>query len=522
MGTSAKRTPEAGDPAGMPAPGLTPGQRFVASSGWIARPGALERVRDELASLLGPGGLVTDPAERATYASDGLAGYRSVPGLVTRPSSRAEVVAVVSACHRLGVPLVARGSGTGLSGGALPESDGVLLTTARMRRILELSPEDRLAVVEPGVTNAAISAAASPFGLYYAPDPSSQVVCSIGGNVAENSGGAHCLKYGFTTNHTLGIDVVWPDGTTATLGGDVAEAPGLDLRGLVVGSEGTLAIVTAVTVRLLSKPAAVATLVADFPSPEAAGEAVGAIIAEGVVPAAVEMMDNLAIQACEAATGAGYSLDAGAALLVELDGVEAECEADFERVVELCRHFGATKVRVAGDEAERALIWKARKAAFAAAGRVSPAYFVQDGVIPRTALGRVLAEVARLADEAGLSVFNVFHAGDGNLHPLVLYDPAKPGQAEAAESLAEAIIAVCVREGGSITGEHGVGVDKVCAMGEQFGPDDLAIMGRVRRSLDPDGLCNPGKLLPTPRLCGERPGPYRPHALELAGLAERW
>jgi len=511
-----------GDPASVPAEGLTAGQRFVNSSGWLARPGALERVRAELEAVLGPGGLVTDPAERATYASDGLAGYRSVPGLVARPASAAEVVAVVSACHRVGVPIVARGSGTGLSGGALPETDGVLLTTARMRRILELSATDRLAVVEPGVTNSAISAAASPFGLYYAPDPSSQVVCSIGGNVAENSGGAHCLKYGFTTNHTLGIDVVFSDGSTATLGGDVAEAPGLDLRGLVIGSEGTLAIVTAVTVRLLPKPAAVATLVADFPSPEAAGAAVSAIVAAGVVPAAVELMDNLAIQACEAATGAGYSLDAGAALIVELDGVEAECRAAFDHVVELCRDRGATKVRVAKDEAERALIWKARKAAFAAAGRLSPAYFVQDGVIPRTALGRVLGEVARLADEAGLRVFNVFHAGDGNLHPLVLYDPTTPGQAESAEALAEAIIAVCVREGGSITGEHGVGVDKVCAMGEQFGPDDLAVMSRVRQALDPSGLLNPAKLLPTPRLCGERPGPYRPHALELAGVAERW
>ncbi|MGH9068274.1 MAG: FAD-linked oxidase C-terminal domain-containing protein [Acidimicrobiales bacterium] len=482
----------------------------------------LGRVRDELARALGPGSVLTDPSELATYSCDGLAGYRVRPGLVVLPTTTEQVARTVRSCAAHHVPFVARGSGTGLSGGALPVAAGVLVVLSRMRRILDVDVDNQRMVVEPGVTNAEMSLAVAGNGLYYAPDPSSQVVCSVGGNVAENSGGAHCLKYGFTTHHVVALQVVLADGSVVELGSSMAEGPGLDLRGVFVGSEGTLGIATRVTVRLLRQPEHVATLVADFPDPAAAGEAVSGIIASGIVPAAVEMLDHLAIEACEAATGAGYSLDAGAALVVELDGPEVECRTSFADVQAICRAAGATRVRVAADPAERALIWKGRKAAFAAMGRLSPGYFVQDGVIPRTALGSVLASMAELAGEAGLRVANVFHAGDGNLHPLVLYDPAVPGQAEVAEALATSILGLCVEAGGSITGEHGVGVDKACSMPKMFSEEDLAVMMRVRGAWDPEGLCNPGKIFPTPRLCGEVPGPYRRHPLEVAGVAERW
>jgi glycolate oxidase len=484
--------------------------------------GALEEVKAELAKVLPREAVVADPAELVTYSCDGLAGYRTTPGLVVLPTSTDEVASAVRACSARGVPFVARGSGTGLSGGALPHAEGILIVLSRMRRILEVDPANQRMVVEPGVTNLAMSKAVAAHHLYYAPDPSSQVVCSVGGNVAENSGGAHCLKYGFTTHHVLGLEVVLPDGSVVELGGRTADSPGYDLRGVFVGSEGTLGIATRVTVRLLRLPEAVATLVADFPDPSAAGEAVSGVIGSGIVPAAVEMLDNLAIQACEAATGAGYSLDAGAALVVELDGPREECLGRFGEVEAICRGAGATRVRVAGSQDERALIWKGRKAAFAAMGRLSPGYFVQDGVIPRTALGPVLARIAHLASEAGLRVANVFHAGDGNLHPLVLYEPDRPGEPERAEELATRIVELCVDAGGSITGEHGVGVDKACSMPKMFSEDDLAVMARVRAAFDPAGICNPGKVFPTPRLCGEVIGPYRPHPLELAGVAERW
>jgi len=475
-----------------------------------------------LARVVGPGALLTDRAQRATYDCDGLTGYRVTPGAVVLPTSTAQVAAVVRACAAAGVPFVARGAGTGLSGGALPVADGVLVVLSRMRRILSIDLADQRLVTEPGVTNLAISQAVAGAGLYYAPDPSSQVVCTIGGNVAENSGGAHCLKYGFTTNHVVALEFVTPQGDVVDLGAVTADPPGYDLRGLVVGSEGTLGIVTKAAVRLLRRPEAVRTLVADFTSPAEAGDAVTATIAAGVVPAAVEMLDALAIAACEAATGAGYSLDAGAALVVELDGPEADVAEEFDDVQRLCREAGATRVRVAGDDTERALIWRGRKAAFAAMGRLSPDYFVQDGVIPRVRLGEVLARVAAMASEAGLRVANVFHAGDGNLHPLVLYDAAVPGEGERAEALAAAIVELCVEVGGSITGEHGVGTDKACSMPKMFGEDDLAVMARVRAAFDPQGIANPGKVLPTPRLCGDRPGPYRPHPLELAGSVDRW
>lgn len=481
----------------------------------------LQELTAELAGVLRPGAVITDPAELATYCCDGLAGYRVTPGCAVLPNSTAEVAAVVAACARRGVPFVARGSGTGLSGGALPVAEGVLVVLSAMRRIISVDVANQRMVVEPGVTNLAISKAVAEHGLYFAPDPSSQVVCSIGGNVAENSGGAHCLKYGFTTHHILALEVVLPDGRVVELGGGPADAPGYDLLGVFVGSEGTLGIATRITVRLLRTPESVATLVADFADTSAAGEAVSGIIASGIVPAAVEMLDALAIRACEAATGAGYSLGAGAALVVELDGPAEEVSACFAAVRSICAMQGATKVRIAADAAERALIWKGRKAAFAAMGRISPGYYIQDGVIPRTALGPVLARISELSTSAGLRVANVFHAGDGNLHPLVLYDPAMPGEAERAESLAYDIVRCCVEVGGSITGEHGVGVDKACSMPAMFSEADLEVMARVRAAFDPAGICNPGKVLPTPRLCGEVPGPYRVHPAEAAGLAQR-
>jgi glycolate oxidase len=481
----------------------------------------LTQVRADLEDALPAGRLITHTAELRTYECDGLTGYRVQPGLVVLPESTGEVAAAVRSCARHGVPFVARGAGTGLSGGALPVADGVVIGLSRMRRILEIDLPNARMVVQPGVTNLQISQAVAADGWYFAPDPSSQVVCTIGGNVAENSGGAHCLKYGFTTNHVLGIEVVTPTGDVVTLGGDTVEVPGYDLRGVFIGAEGTLGIATAVTVRLLRIPQAVRTLVADFPSPAVAGTAVSGIIRAGIVPAAVEMLDALAIEACEAATGAGYSLDAGAALVVELDGDAAEVEAEFAQVEQICRDAGTNGIRIAGDAAERALIWKGRKAAFAAMGRLSPDYFVQDGVIPRERLGDALADIAEMAAAEGLRVANVFHAGDGNLHPLVLYDAARPGEAERAEELATRIVHLCVSMGGSITGEHGVGTDKACSMPKMFSESDLEVMTRVRAAIDPQGLSNPGKIFPTPRLCGERPGPYRPHPLEEAGVAER-
>jgi glycolate oxidase len=481
----------------------------------------INRLRREFEDLLGPDGVISEGPQLRTYECDGLTGYRVRPALVVLPTTTAQVAEVVRACHRDRVPFVARGSGTGLSGGALPHADGVLIVLARMRSILHIDIANRYLVAEPGVTNAAISAAVAAHDLYYAPDPSSQIVCTIGGNVAENSGGVHCLKYGFTTNHVLGMEFVTADGEIVELGGPVADTPGYDLRGVVVGSEGTLGIATKVVVRLLRRPEAVQTLLADFDTPRAAGDAVAAITSAGIIPAGMEMMDRLAIQACEEDAKVGLNLECGAVLVVELDGPRAEVEARFVEVQEHCRQAGALNIRIAQDAAERALIWRGRKAAFAAMGRLSRDYFVQDGVIPRTRLGEVLERIDEMSRETGYRVANVFHAGDGNLHPLVLYDGRNPGEADEAEALSIRIVELCVESGGSITGEHGVGADKACSMPKMFGEDDLAVMQRVRAALDPAGLCNPGKLFPTPRLCGERPGPYRPHPLEEAGIAER-
>ncbi|MEA2387551.1 MAG: glycolate oxidase, partial [Thermoleophilaceae bacterium] len=410
---------------------------------------------------------------------------------------------------------------SGLSGGALPVEEGVLVVLTRLRRIVEVDLPNQRVVVEPGVTNLAVSHAVAPTH-FFPPDPSSQIVCSIGGNVAENSGGAHCFKYGFTTNYVTGLEVVLPDGGTVELGGKGVDLPGYDLVGAFVGSEGTLGVATRITLRVVPRPEALRTMVAFFPHTSDAGHAVSAIVGAGVVPGALEMMDRLSIDAAEGAVGAGFPANAGAALIVELDGSEAECTARFDEVVAICERSGATGVRIAADDAERDLIWRTRKAAFAAMGRISPNYYVQDGVIPRTRLPEVLERIDELSREHGLRVANVFHAGDGNLHPLVCYDAAVPGQPERAEELAGLIVAACVDAGGSITGEHGVGVDKKRYMPSMFGEGDLEAFQRLRCAFDPAGLANPGKVMPTPRLCGEVPGPYRQHPLEAAGVADRF
>ncbi|MDQ3855226.1 MAG: FAD-binding protein [Chloroflexota bacterium] len=481
---------------------------------------SLEQLTAETRAVLGPQGVVSEPEQLRTYECDGLTGYRVVPGLVVLPETAEQVQAVVRACNRHGIPFVARGSGTGLSAGALPVAEGVLIVLSRMRRIIEVDLPNQRVVVEPGVINLWVTQAVSPEGYYYAPDPSSQLVCSIGGNVAENSGGAHCLKYGFTTNHVTGLEVVLPDGELAHLGGKALDTPGYDLVGAFVGSEGTLGIATKIWLRIVRKPETVRTLLAAFTSMEEAGGVVSDIIAAGIVPAAVEMMDRLSIEAAEAAVHAGYPLDTGGLLIVELDGPAAEVEHQLERVRAFCRQHQATELRVAASEDERVLMWKGRKSAFAAVGRISPDYYVQDGVIPRTELPEVLRKIAGLAADTGIRVANVFHAGDGNLHPLVLYNATVEGEAERAEQVAGKILGICLEHGGSITGEHGVGEDKKKYMPRMFTTDDLNTMQLLRCAFDPQRLSNPGKLFPTPRLCGEQPGPRQVHPVEQAGLAE--
>ena len=456
-----------------------------------------------------------------TYECDGLTGTRVRPGIVVLPRSTAEVAAVVRAARALGLPIVPRGAGTGLSGGALPVEGGVVVGLSRMNAILDVDLPNLRMRVQPGVINLDVTKRIAALGYYYAPDPSSQTVCTIGGNVAENSGGAHCLKYGFTVHHVVAVTLVTGGGEIVEIGSPVADAPGYDLLAAVVGSEGMLGIVTEAVVRILRAPQATRTFFATFPSTDEAGATVSAIVARGIVPAAVEMMDQLAIEAIVAATGLAWPLDAGAALLVDVDGTEAEAEHTAELATGIARSCGALDVRSPRDDRERALMWTGRKSAFAAVGRISPNYFVQDGVIPRSAIGEVLREISALATREGLRVANVFHAGDGNLHPLVLYDARIPGDEERAERVGGEILRVCIRYGGSITGEHGVGSDKSAYMGEMFTGDDLAAMNDVRCAFDPERRFNPTKVFPTPRLCGDRPGPYVAHATETAGQAGR-
>jgi glycolate oxidase len=480
-----------------------------------------ERLVTEFRHICGPDAVLREPLQLLTYECDGLPHLREKPALVVLPGSAAEVQAVVRLSAAEGIPFVARGHGTGLSGGALPVPGGVVISLARLNRVLDVDIPNKRVTVEPGVTNLEITRRVSPYGYYYAPDPSSQQVCSIGGNVAENSGGAHCLKYGFTVHHVLVVEAVLPNGELIEIGSPVADAPGPDLLGLLIGSEGTLAIVTKAVLRILRRPESVQTLLAAFDSIREAGTAVSDIIGAGIIPAAVEMMDRLAIRAAEAAVHPNFP-PADTILIVELDGPGAEVRELFTIVEDTCRRAGATTVEVAQDDEQRMRIWKGRKAAFAAMGRVSPNYYVQDGVVPRTKLPEVLERIRKLDERSGLRIGNVFHAGDGNLHPLICYDERIPGQSKLAEDVAGEILTYCIDAGGSITGEHGVGADKRDFMPRMFSSDDLDLMQQVRDAIDPKRLCNPGKVLPTPRLCGEVPGPYRQHPVERAGLAERF
>jgi len=474
---------------------------------------------DELRAAVGVDGLITGQSQLQTYECDGLTNFRVMPEAVVLPRSAEQVQAVVRLCARDRVPFVSRGAGTGLSGGALPAAGGIVISLARMNRILNVDLANRQVVVEPGVINAHVTQRVSAQGYFYAPDPSSQSVCTIGGNVAENSGGAHCLKYGFTVTHVLALEVVLPSGELVHLGSPTMDTPGYDLPGVFVGSEGTLGVATRITLRIVKRPEVVQTLLAAFGSIEAAGQTVSDIIAARMLPAALEIMDALSIQAAEAAVHAHYPVCNGL-LLVELDGPQNEVEVLMREVQSLCGNNGAWEIRVAQSEQERALVWKGRKAAFAAVGRISPNYIVQDGVIPRTALPHLLEEIDRLARAARLRVANVFHAGDGNLHPLVLYDQSVEGQEERALDLSYRILRLCVDHGGSITGEHGVGKEKQEAMGYMFSEPDLATMQLVRCAFDPENIANPDKVFPRPRLCAEKPGPYMPHPLETAGIAE--
>jgi glycolate oxidase len=453
---------------------------------------------------IGKDGVVRRKEELLTYECDGLPCYRQRPALVVLPRTTEEVAAAVKICHDNEIPWVARGAGTGLSGGALPVEDCVVIVTARMKRILNIDLENQRVVVQPGVINNWVTQTVSGAGFYYAPDPSSQIICSIGGNVAENSGGVHCLKYGVTTNHVMGLKIVTPDGSMVDLGGMIPEMPGYDLMGVFVGSEGTLGIATEVTLRILKVPESICVLLADFTSIEAAGAAVAGIIGAGIIPAGMEIMDNLSINAVEDVVATGcYPRDAEAILLVELDGLQVEVSASKHRVAEICKEIGARQITTASDAETRLKLWKGRKAAFAAAGHMSPNYFVQDGVIPRTQLASVLKEIEALSARSGYQIANVFHAGDGNLHPLILYDESVEGAFEEVESVGGEILKLCVQAGGSISGEHGIGADKRCYMPQMFNEVDLETMQYVRRVFNEKGLANPGKLFPTPRTCAE-------------------
>ncbi|PJF48723.1 MAG: FAD-binding protein [Chloroflexi bacterium] len=463
--------------------------------------------------------LLTTPAALAAYESDGLTAFQARPLAVVIPETQEEVIQTVKACYQFGVPFVARGSGTSLSGGALPVKEGVVLALNRLNRILKLDPQQRIAVVEPGAVNIEITKAAAPYGLLYAPDPSSQPICTIGGNVAFNSGGAHCLKYGMTSNHVLGLKVVLPDGEVAELGGDSLESVDADYTGLFVGSEGLFGIALEITVRLLPKPETYRTLLAAYRSLEAAGDAVSSVIASGLLPGALEIMDNLSIQAAEAAVKPGYPLDAAALLIVELEGERAQVEAEWARLKEVIDASRPYLVRIARDDEERMRIWKGRKSAFSAVGRLSPDYIVQDGVVPRRRLGEALAEIEKLSAKWGIRVANVFHAGDGNLHPLIMFDGREPGALQRAEGLASEIIDLCIQLGGSITGEHGVGMEKRQYMPRQFSETDMDAMWALRKAIDPLELANRGKVFPG----SEAPALHQvgAHPLERAGVISR-
>ena len=452
---------------------------------------------EALKSIYPPNRLLMEAAQLAPYESDALTALHARPMAVVIPETQTEVIETVRLCHRYQVPFVARGSGTSLSGGSTPVPGGIVIALNRLNHILRLDPQERLAVVEPGVINLEVSRQAAPYGLYYAPDPSSQPICTIGGNIAFNAGGAHCLKYGVTGNHVLGLKAVLADGEVVELGGESLESTAPDLPGLFVGSEGLFGVVLEATLRLLPKPEAYRTILAAYRSLESAGQVVAQIIASGLLPGAIEIMDNLAIQAAQAAVSAGYPPDAEGLLIVELDGEAGSVEADYQKLMEIVNASGAYQIVEAKNDAERMRIWKGRKSAFSAVGRLSPDYLVQDGVVPRGRLGEALAEIQRLSAQYNLRVANVFHAGDGNLHPLILYDGRQVGAYERAERLAGEILRLCVHFGGSITGEHGVGLEKRQYLPVMFGEADLDAMHAIRRQMDPLEIANRGKMFPT-------------------------
>ena len=460
-------------------------------------------IHARLAAILPPAALLTAPEDTKPYECDGLTLYRALPAAVVLPENEAQVVEILKACHAARVPVVARGAGTSLSGGALPDLNGVVLSLAKFKRILSIDPLARTAVVQPGVRNLAISEAASVHGLYYAPDPSSQIACSIGGNVAENAGGVHCLKYGLTVHNVRRVRAVLVTGETVVFGGDALDSPGYDLLALITGSEGLLAVITEITVNLLPKPQLARVALAAFADVEQAGEAVGAIIAAGIIPAGLEMMDRAATRAVEQFVHANYPLDAAAVLLVESDGTPEEVAAEMTEISRVLTASGATEIRISKDEAQRLLYWSGRKAAFPAVGRISLDYYCIDGTIPRKALPRVLRAIAEWSKEYGLECANVFHAGDGNLHPLILFDANLPGEIEKTIAFGDRILGLCIEVGGTVTGEHGVGVEKLSAMCVQFAPAELARFLAIKDAFDTHGLLNPGKGVPTLHRCAE-------------------
>jgi glycolate oxidase len=460
-------------------------------------------VAGRLKARLPEGAVLFQEEDTRPYECDGLTAYRELPMVVALPANEDEVRFVLQTCHELQVPVIARGAGTGLSGGALPSGEGVLLALAKMKRILAVDPVARIARVQPGVRNLAISEAAEPYGLYYAPDPSSQIACTIGGNVAENSGGVHCLKYGLTVHNVLRVRGFTIEGDLLELGSEAPDAPGYDLLALVTGSEGMLAVITEVTVRLIPEPLAARVILASFADVERAGDAVAAVIAAGIVPAGLEMMDQQATRAVEEFVRAGYDLDAKAILICESDGTPEEVEEEIARMVDVLERSGATAIRVSGSDAERELFWAGRKAAFPAVGRISPDYYCMDGTIPRRKLGEMLTFIGVMEQKYGLRCPNVFHAGDGNLHPLVLFDANRPDELARAELFAAEVLEKCVALGGTITGEHGVGIEKINSMCVQFTAPELERFRGVKRAFDPAGLLNPGKNIPTLARCAE-------------------
>ena len=463
-----------------------------------------KKIAKEFEKIVGKNGVIQRREELLVYECDGLPSYRQKPALVVLPRTTEQVAEAVKICDRHNLPWLPRGAGTGLSGGALPIENSVLIVTSLMRKILKVDLENQQVIVQPGVINNWVTQTVSGAGFFYAPDPSSQIVCSIGGNIAENSGGVHCLKYGVTTNHVLGLKIVTPDGSIVDIGGSVPEMPGYDLTGLFVGSEGTLGIATEITLRIVKTPEAICVVLADFPNIEAAGQTVSDIISAGIIPGGMEIMDNLSINAVEDVVNTGlYPRDAGAILLTELDGLQVEVDTNKKRVAEICQQNGARNITTASDPEKRLKMWKGRKAAFAAAGNMSPDYYVQDGVIPRTKMVEVLQEIENLSQKSGYKIANVFHAGDGNLHPLILFDNSVEGALEEVEEVAGEILKFCVEVGGSLSGEHGIGSDKKCFMPFMFNETDLETMQWIRQVFNPKGLANPEKVFPTPRTCGE-------------------